>query len=131
MNHTQDNTGKLARITENARWTNYNTEEQTLPAGSIVRIESWRPEGFNVIVEESKSDRIANGEYFFIFKEYVKTAQEMRRPETADIEKIVDELTEYWTQKGETLFIDPKWQIDSITSIVARRLMNKWNSNKD
>lgn len=130
MQHTQDKIGKLARITEDAKWTNYNTPTATLPAGSIVRITSWRPEGFNVVVEKSNSDRIANGEYFFIFKEYVKTAQEMRRPETADIEKIVDELTEYWTQKGETLFIDPKWQIDSITSIVARRLMNKWNSNK-
>lgn len=130
MQHKEYNVGKYARITEDAKWTNYNTPTATLPAGSIVRITSWRPEGFNVVVEKSNSDRIANGEYFFIFKEYVKTAQEMRRPETADIEKIVDELTEYWTQKGETLFIDPKWQIDSITSIVARRLMNKWNSNK-
>ena len=130
MQHTQDNVGKLARITEDAKWTNYNTPTATLPAGSIVRIESWRPEGFNVRVEKSNSDRIANGEYFFIFKEYVKTAQEMRRPETADIEKIVDELTEFWTKKGETLFIDPKWQIESINHVVIRRLMNNSMNNK-
>ena len=107
MEHTQDKTGTLARLTQDAKWTNYNQPTATLPAGSIVRIESWRPEGFNVVVEKSNSDRIENGSYFFIFKEYVKTAQEMRRPETADIEQIVDELTEYWTKKGETLFIDP------------------------
>ena len=57
MEHTQDKTGTLARLTQDAKWTNYNTPTATLPAGSIVRIESWRPEGFNVIVEKSRDTR--------------------------------------------------------------------------
>ena len=30
-----------------ARWKNYGTPEQELPAGTEVRLVSWRPEGFN------------------------------------------------------------------------------------
>ena len=67
MQHKEYNVGKYARITEDAKWTNYNTPTATLPAGSIVRITSWRPEGFNV--------EDMNGDYFFLFKEYVETAQ--------------------------------------------------------
>lgn len=75
MEHTQDKTGTLARITEDAKWTNYNTPTATLPAGTLVFIESWRPEGFNVKVA-------GTGEYFFLFKEYVRTAQEIKKGDT-------------------------------------------------
>lgn len=99
MNHTQDMTGKIARITEPARWTNYGTPEETLPAGTVVFIESWRPEGFNVKVAGTNN-------YFFLFKEYVKTAQEIRMPEAEDVQRIAEELAAYWQKQRETLYLD-------------------------
>ncbi|MDD6338336.1 MAG: hypothetical protein PUC15_08160 [Lentisphaeria bacterium] len=99
MNHTQDMTGKIARITEPARWTNYGTPEETLPAGTVVFIESWRPEGFNVRVARTNK-------YFFLFKEYVKTAQEIRTPDNSDVERIAEELAAFWAKQRETLYLD-------------------------
>ncbi len=99
MEHTQDKIGSLARITEPARWKNFGTPEETLPAGTVVFIESWRPEGFNVKVA-------GTGKYFFIFKQYVRTAQEMRRPDNNDIERIAGELAAYWQKQRETLYLD-------------------------
>ena len=99
MEHTQDKTGTLARTTEDAKWTNYNTPTATLPAGTVVFIESWRPEGFNVRVAGTR-------EYFFLFKQYVKTAQEIFMPTNNDIERIAEEIAAYWQKQRETLYLD-------------------------
>ena len=99
MEHTQDMIGKIARITEPARWRNYGTPEETLPAGTVVFIESWRPEGFNVKVA-------GTGKYFFIFKQYVKTAQEIHQPTSAEVQKIAEELAAFWMKQRETLYLD-------------------------
>ena len=74
MQHTQYNVGKYARLTKDASWQNYGTEEKTMPAGTIFKVESWRPEGFNVV------DMYGN--YFFLFREYVETAQVIRPSDT-------------------------------------------------
>lgn len=99
MKHSMENTGKLARITEPARWKNFGTPEETLPAGTILHLESWRPEGFNARIAGTQK-------YFFLFKEYVATAQEIKLPTLEDVQRIAEELAAYWTKQRETLYLD-------------------------
>ena len=114
MEHTQDKTGKLARTTEDAKWTNYNTPTATLPAGTVVFIESWRPEGFNVRVA-------GTNEYFFLFKQYVRTAQEIFMPDNGDIERIAGELAAFWAKQRETLYLDDN-RIAGITQYAISKI---------
>lgn len=74
MEHTHENVGKYAMLTEDAKWTNYGTPTATLPAGTVVRFIAWKPEGFDA--------EIVGGGYFFIFKSKVETARQIDSGDT-------------------------------------------------
>ena len=70
MKHERGLEGKIVRLTETAVWRNYgDAEARTVPQGSDLRLESWRPEGYCAVTEK--------GEYFFLFARYLETAEEV------------------------------------------------------
>lgn len=63
--------GTLVMITEEAGWVNFGEVRESLPAGTVLRLESWRPEGYNAIIPET-------GEHFFLFKKYIESGYEVK-----------------------------------------------------
>lgn len=58
--------GDKVTLKDGARWTNSVNGEvitKTLPAGTTVMLESWRPEGWIVLCED--------GSRFFLFERYL------------------------------------------------------------
>lgn len=64
--HGNYESGQTVKFTKEISWTNYGTPRKTLPAGTQLTLGSWRPEGFTAQTE--------NGEWFFVFKEYLADA---------------------------------------------------------
>ena len=58
--------GTLVMITEEAGWVNFGEDRESLPSGTVLRLESWRPEGYNATISET-------GEHFFLFKKYIES----------------------------------------------------------
>ena len=77
MNNTLFHPGTLIRLTATARWRNYgDPEPRTMPTGATMRLESWRPEGWQAveIVEQPDGQFIVGG-FFFLFNRYLQTAE--------------------------------------------------------
>ena len=66
-NHGKFTVGQTVKLGGEASWTNYGTPRKTLPAGTILKLESWRPEGFTA--------RKENGDSFFVFEKYLVNAE--------------------------------------------------------
>lgn len=72
MEHKQGLDGRWVRLTQDARWRNFGEANARIaPEGTVLRLESWRPEGYNATTEA--------GEHFFLFAEYLTTAEEVAR----------------------------------------------------
>ena len=70
MKHVKGLEGKLVRLTQAARWRNYGDKAmRIMPQGALLRLESWRPEGYNATTEK--------GEFFFLFADALKNAEEL------------------------------------------------------
>jgi hypothetical protein len=66
-NHGKFTVGQSVKLGCEASWTNYGTPRKALPAGTILKLESWRPEGFTT--------RKENGDSFFLFEKYLVNAE--------------------------------------------------------
>ena len=70
MKHQQGLGGRWVRLAQDARWRNFGeANARIMPKGSVLRLESWRPEGYCAVTEK--------GEYFFLFARYLETAEEV------------------------------------------------------
>ena len=58
--------GSFIVLSEKARWKNYGIPTKELKAGTILRLESWRPEGYYATT-------VSGGEQFFLFKKYIES----------------------------------------------------------
>jgi len=56
--------GDRVVLPQDAQWTNFKCPTVTLPAGTVLIIESWRPEGWMC--------RTETGEFFFLFHRYTQ-----------------------------------------------------------
>lgn len=74
--------GTLVMITEEAGWVNFGESRESLPAGTILRLESWRPEGYNATIAET-------GEHFFLFKKYIESGYKVNEGSKAFISTLI------------------------------------------
>ena len=58
--------GSFIMLSEKVRWKNYAVPTEELKAGTILRLESWRPEGYYATT-------VSDGEQFFLFKKYIES----------------------------------------------------------
>lgn len=70
--------GTLVMITEEAGWVNFGEDRESLPPGTVLRLESWRPEGYNATIAET-------GEHFFLFKKYIESGYKVKEGSEAFI----------------------------------------------
>ena len=72
MEHKQGLDGRWVRLAQDARWRNFGEANARIaPEGTVLRLENWRPEGYNATTEA--------GEHFFLLASYLKTAEEVAR----------------------------------------------------
>lgn len=74
--------GTLVMITEEARWVNFGVVGESLPAGTVLRLESWRPEGYNATIAET-------GEHFFLFKKYIESGYKVKEGSEAFMSTLI------------------------------------------
>lgn len=105
MKHKPGLEGKTVRLTENAVWRNYgDTEARGMLRGAYLRLESYRPEGYNAVT--------AKGKHFFLLAKYLETAVEIVEL-TPDAEReIVGELLNVWNFCGDEaeFWREKRWQ---------------------
>lgn len=58
--------GSFIMLSKKARWNNYEVPTEELKAGTILRLESWRPEGYYATT-------VSDGKQFFLFKKYIES----------------------------------------------------------
>ena len=73
--------GTLVMITEEAGWVNFGDARESLPSGTVLRLESWRPEGYNATIAET-------GEHSFLFKKYIESGYRVKEGSDALVSTI-------------------------------------------
>ena len=76
MNDTTFRPGTLIRLTAPARWKNYGAPPDTMPPGSTLRLECWRPEGWQAVeIAEQRDGHFIVGRFFFLTHRHLQTAE--------------------------------------------------------
>jgi hypothetical protein len=89
INHGQFQEGQNVKINKPISWTNYPSEKQILPAGTILFLESWRPEGFTASYNNREN-------WWFVFAKDLKDAEVVEingKYFTKENDKLVTRLT--------------------------------------